>query len=149
MKLLKKNKNWIPITILIAIFIYDVFFFSSNHSGRKTSMDYVLDIRVIHQYTNYALGFISLILGLMIGRLDDVKKYVGVVDMFPFLIALASAGFCIIFIPVSYENEYTDYVRFYWICKIVLEQIVVVFTIHGLITISFKVQEAQKKESNT
>lgn len=107
-------------------------------------MEYIQDIRVIHQYCNYALGFISLILGLMIGRLDDVRKFVGVVDMMPFFIALGAAGFCIIFIPVSYDVQEVHIVRFYWMCKVILEQVVVVMTIHGLITITLRIQQSQK-----
>jgi hypothetical protein len=144
MNVILKNSNWVPLLVIASLMTYDGIFFFIDQDGRKGSMDYISDIRIIHQYCNYAIGFISLILGLMIGRLEDVKKHIGSVDILPFLIALGAAGFCIMFIPVSYVDEFKKYVHLYWLIKVMLEQIVVVATIHGLITISLKVYNAAK-----
>lgn len=130
---------WIPATLLIPLLIYDTWFFFYVDHGRKVA-DYIGDTRVIHQYTNYALGFISLILGLMIGRMEDVRKYVGHLNVAPFLIALGCASFCIMFVPMPYGDAHVSKVKVYWIVKVALEQAIVIFTIYGMVITAMKVQ---------
>jgi hypothetical protein len=143
-----KGRLWLPALVMLPLLAYDFWFFGTVSSGRTDVMAYIGDIRVIHQYTNYAIGFISLVLGLLISRLEEVRKYVGYVHVMPFIIALFSAAFCIMFIPVSYENTLISYVRFYWGLKIVLEQVVVVFTVYGLICLAIQASRVQQQPAS-
>ena len=146
---IRKAHLSIPILVMLPLLRYDAFFFFAMPSGREQkggAFEYVLDIRVMHLYTSYALGFIALFLGLVIGRLEDVKKHFGYIHVAPFIVALVAASFCMVFIPVPYSNDNLALVRYYWLAKLILQQAVVVFTIFGLIVIAVRVHDVQRSD---
>ena len=123
---------WPPTTLFLVALTYDYFAMTRFELGRDLK-SYLGDIRAISSYSKEFLGFTSLLVGLLVGlqrvRDSDPKTWVPVA---PFLVALCSASFSIIFLPVPYEGDLKP-MHTLWQLRVISEQMTVIFSLFGIL----------------
>lgn len=123
----------LPSIIFLAFFAYDIWFFN-NVKHYRSSGDYISDVRIINQYCNYYLVFISVIIGFLmtLPKNRETKENNTLnIPIFTFFVSLVAVSLNLIFFPVPYSDSWP--VKYLWFFHIVCGQAVVIFTAFGLL----------------